>query len=178
MTEKNYSTANSSTITFKSVGQKIQDYNNRIEQVESTARRPIGIKTPISLKKGTLFDMSYDISDQISDNLRNLILTNKGERLGNPAFGTDLRKTQYNVANKEDAEIEMMAKIQNAVRTFMPFVQLEDFTTSQLPPSLVTSTTDPHSGFAGGALSVNITYSVPQLTNARRGLTLLLPMGV
>ena len=98
--------------------------------------------------------------------------------MGNPNFGTDLRKTQFNVANKEDAETEMMAKIQNAVRQFMPFVQLVDFTTSQLPPSLVTSTTDPHSGFAGGALSVTITYSVPAISNVSKGLTLLLPMGV
>ena len=89
MTAKNYSNATSSTITFKSAGQKIQDYNNRIEQVEAPVRRPIGIKTPIRLKKGTLFDMSYEVSDQIADNLRNLLLTNKGERLGNPAFGTD-----------------------------------------------------------------------------------------
>ena len=178
MTAKNYSTADSSTISFKSAGQRIDQYNARIEQDTTVVPVPIGIKTPLQLERGTLFAMHFDLSNQIADNLRNLIMTNKGERLGNPNFGTDLRKTQFNVANKEDAETEMMAKIQNAVRQFMPFVELVDFTTSQLPPSLVTSTTDPHSGFAGGALSVTITYSVPAISNVSKGLTLLLPMGV
>lgn len=178
MTAKNYSTTASSTISFKSAGEKIREYNSRIEQTVEQIPIPIGIKTPIQLKKGTLFDMHYDLSKQVADNLRNLIMTNKGERLGNPAFGTDLRKTQYNTANKEDAEIEMMAKIQNAVRAFMPYVQLQNFTTSQLPPDLVSSTSSDHAGFAGGALSVNITYVVPQISNIQKGLTLLLPMGV
>ncbi len=178
MTAKNYSTEKSTTTSFKSAGQKIVDYNNRIENVTVVERIPIGIKTPLSLKKGSLFEMNFDLSAQITDNLRNLIMTNKGERLGNPNFGTDLRKTQYNTANKEDAEIEMMAKIQNAVKIFLPFVELIDFSTTQLPPSMVTSTSDLHSGFAGGALSVKITYIVPQISNAEKGLTVLLPMGV
>lgn len=178
MTAKNYSTKNTNTVSFKSVGQKITEYNQRIEQTDIPVKNPIGIKTPIQLKNGSLFDMHYELSDQITDNLRNLIMTNKGERLGNPSFGTDLRKTQYNVANKEDAEIEMMAKVQNAVKIFMPFVQLENFTTTALPPSMITSTVDSWSGFAGGALSVKITYSVPQISNIQKGLTILIPMGV
>lgn len=178
MTAKNYSTAKATTTSFKSAGQKIADYNNRVENVAVVEKLPIGIKTPLSLKKGSLFEMNFDLSDQITDNFRNLIMTNKGERLGNPNFGTDLRKTQYNTANKEDAEIEMMAKIQNAVSTFLPFVELVDFSTTELPPSMVSSTADLHSGFAGGALSVKITFKVPRVSNVERGITVLLPMGV
>ncbi len=176
-TKKNYSTENTTTISFKSVGEKLAEFENRIER-EEPPPRPIGIKTPIQLNGGTLFQMHFDLQDAVADNLRNLILTNKGERLGNPLFGTDLRKTQFNTPNKEDAEIEMMSKINTAVKNFMPFVNLVDFTTSQLPPSIASSTADPHSGFAGGALSVRITYTVPQISNVQRGLTLLLPMGV
>jgi len=176
-TPKNFSTNETTTITFKSVGEKLTDFNKRIEK-DTPAPRPIGIKTPIQLKKGSLFDMHFDIQDAIADNLRNLLLTNKGERLGNPLFGADLRKTQYNTPNKEDAEIEMMSKINSACKAFMPFVQLVDFSTSVLPPSVASSTADPHSGFAGGAFSVRITYFVPQISNKQRGLTLLLPMGV
>ena len=178
MAIKNYSTEDSNTISFKAAGERIAEYESRYETTEETIPRPIGVKTPLSMKNGTLFKMTYDLQEAVADNLRNLILTNKGERLGNPLFGTDLRKTQYNVANKEDAEIEMMAKIQRAVKTFMPFVTLLDFTTSQLPPDLVSATNSNHAGFAGGALTVNITYSVPNISTKQRGLTLLLPMGV
>tara|TARA_A100001015_G_scaffold227772_1_gene257324 strand:+ start:126 stop:662 length:537 start_codon:yes stop_codon:yes gene_type:complete len=176
-TPKNYSTESTTTISFKSVGEKIAEFDSRIEREEAPPR-PIGIKTPIQLSVGSLFDMHFDLQDAVADNLRNLILTNKGERLGNPLFGTDLRKTQYDTPNKQEAEIEMMAKINSAVKNFMPFVNLVDFTTSLLPPSIASSTADPHSGFAGGALSVRITYTVPQISNVQRGITLLLPMGV
>lgn len=178
MTAKNYETLKQSTTSFKSAGQRIAEYNNRIEKSTTILRNPIGIKTPLQLKNGTLFEMNFRLSDQITDNLRNLILTNKGERLGNPAFGTDLRKTQFNESNKEDAEIEMMAKIQNAVNIFMPFVQLDDFATTSLPPSMISTTRDLHSGFAGGALSVKITYTIPQISNVQKALTVLLPIGV
>jgi phage baseplate assembly protein W len=176
MALRDFSTAQSSTITFKSAGDKIDAYNARYEQQIVPAKLPIGIKTPISLVQGTLFDMHYDLMDQVVDNLRNLILTNKGERLGNPNFGTDLRKTQFDVANKEEAEIEMMAKIQNAVKAFMPFVTLQSFTTSQIPQELVQINNA--DGFPGGALSVKLTFAVPQISNDSRAIAVLIPMGV
>ena len=72
----------------------------------------------------------------------------------------------------------MMSKINSSVKAFMPFVKLVDFETTLLPLSVASATADPHSGFAGGAFSVRITYLVPQISNQPRGLTLLLPMGV
>ena len=176
MALKDFSTVQSSTVTFKSAGDKIDAYNNRYEQKVVPPKLPIGIKTPLRLVNGTLFDMHYDLMDQVVDNLKNLVLTNKGERLGNPNFGTDLRKTQFDVANKEDAEIEMMAKIQNAVKTYMPFIQLQSFTTSQIPQELVQIKNA--DGYPGGALSVKLTFTVPQISDQSRAIAILIPMGV
>ena len=114
----------------------------------------------------------------VTDNLRNLILTNKGERLANPEFGANLKRVQFDNPNKEDAEIAMMANISNAVSQFMPFVSLVDFTTTQLPPSMLSSTDGDAAGFPEGALMIRITYTVAQLGSGTRGLQLLLPMGV
>ena len=176
MTRKDLSKTASTSISFKSAGQKIDEYNSRYENQKPVVLKPIGIKTPVNLKNGTLFEMHYDLADNVVDNLRNLILTNKGERLGNPAFGTDLKRTQFSTANKEDAEIEMMAKIQNAVKTFMPFVALQDFTTTQIPPDLLDIKNI--GDFPGGALSVKISFGIPQLDEKTRALTIILPMGV
>ncbi len=176
MTRKDFGKGAASTISFKAAGQRIDEYNARFENTVPIVINPIGIKTPISMKSGTLFEMHYDLAENVVDNLRNLILTNKGERLGNPAFGTDIRKTQFGTANKEDAEIEMMAKIQNAVRAFMPFVTLQDFTTTQIPPELLSlNNVD---SFPGGALSVKVTFGIPQIDDRSRALTIILPMGV
>ena len=57
---------------------------------------PIGIKTPLEIGQengDSLFKMHYKLENQIADNLKNLILTRKGERIGFYDFGTDIHKT-------------------------------------------------------------------------------------
>lgn len=173
MTRKNRNLDN--TISFKSVGEKIKAFNNRTNVVPKQ-RLPIGIKTPLVLNRSGLFEMNYDLEDQIKDNLRNLLLTNKGERLGNPAFGADLRKIQYNKSNKEEASIALMAAIQGSVNIFMPFVELLDFKTSEIRSDI--QARDDGSIGPGGQLLLRITYTVPKLSNNIIGLQLIVPMGV
>ncbi len=90
---------------------------------------PIGIKTP--LKKGRsrtgLLDMHFVPRDQIADNLRNLILTNYGERIGRYDFGSNVRPLALEVSNQDDFEKEAMLRISSAVSRFMPFVELDTF---------------------------------------------------
>lgn len=173
MTRKNINLDNS--ISFKSVGEKIKAFNNR-KNVVPKQKLPVGIKTPLSLNRSGLFEMNYDLEDQIKDNLRNLLLTNKGERLGNPAFGTDLRKIQYDISNKEEAAIALMAAIQEAVSAFMPFVELQDFKTSEIRSDI--KSRDDGSLGPGGQILLRITYTVPKLSNNIIGLQIIVPMGV
>jgi len=176
MPTRSKDTSASSTITFKSAGEKISAILEAEQTTSVSVKFPIGIKTPIELNHGDLFKMHYSLEEQITDNLRNLILTNKGERLGNPAYGSNLKRVQFDAPNKEDAELKMMAKIQQAVKTFMPFINLADFTTTQMPASMLAS--DPTGGYPGGALLVRITFSAPGAFAGTRGLQLILPMGV
>jgi len=162
-------------ISFRSVGEKLEEYNAR-KNITKQQKLPIGIKTPLELNRSGLFEMNYDLENQIKDNLRNLLLTNKGERLGNPAFGTDLRKIQFDISNKEEAALEMMAQIQNAVKTFMPFVQLQDFKTSEIESDVYARDTGCLG--PGGQIIIRLTYSVPQLNSNIIGLKIILPMGV
>jgi phage baseplate assembly protein W len=65
----------------------------QIIEVEDSTVLPnvaIGIKLPIVRKDGRLFSQSYSTEDQISTNLKNLVLTRKGERLYQPSFGTSI----------------------------------------------------------------------------------------
>ena len=77
------------TLSFKSVGKTAQTLSE--EDVE-VANFPIGIRTPLSLSDidGPLA-MNYLLDEQLADNLRNLLQTNFGERLGLYNFGANLK---------------------------------------------------------------------------------------
>ena len=50
----------------------------------------IGIKLPFSNNQSGLFDLSYSTEEQAISNLKNLLLTRKGERVMQPNFGTNI----------------------------------------------------------------------------------------
>lgn len=50
----------------------------------------VGIKLPFSGVRGALFDLSYSTEEQAISNLKNLLLTRKGERLFQPEFGSQI----------------------------------------------------------------------------------------
>lgn len=97
---------------------------------------PIGIKTPLergSREKETLFKMHFDISAQIKDNLKNLIMTQKGERLGFPDFGTNLRQIYSNNTLTKDEVADIASQeINEVVSKYMPSISLQEFYSSKV----------------------------------------------
>lgn len=114
------------TYDFKSVGQLDTSYQQSQVNVEKI--RPIGILTPVRFgeRSGTLFEMSYSVTDQIRDNLRNLLATNAGERLSIPDFGANLRPLALELT-AENIDAEAGRRISRAVSKYMPFVELDTF---------------------------------------------------
>ena len=103
-------------------------------------KTPIGIKTPLEkgrVNKGeTLFRMHFDIVNQIEDNLKNLIMTQKGERLGFSDFGTSLRQIYSNNTLSEDEIVNIAsAEIREAVNKYMPSINLLEFYSSRVDNS-------------------------------------------
>ena len=76
--------------------------------------------------------MHTEIEDQVQDNLRNLLLTNKGERLGRFNYGGSLRELTYELLGNENYEGIIMARIKEAVDNFLPFVELNSFSSENL----------------------------------------------
>jgi len=104
--------------------------------LENTERKiPIGISTPL-IKGGkdteSLFKMNYKIEDQILDNLKNLLMTKKGERLGFVDYGTDLWKVYNSGFSKEEVFDYAMNEIQVAVNKYIPNISLTNFYSSQV----------------------------------------------
>jgi phage baseplate assembly protein W len=68
--------------------------------------------------------MNYTLLEQMSDNLRNIILTNHGERLAMYDFGANLRPLLTDFSNKDNFDQEAMSRIKTTVGKYMPFVNL------------------------------------------------------
>jgi len=150
------------TYSFKSVG-KTQEQQK--EEALKKSLIPYGIKTPLKIS-GTdgILEMNYSLADQFADNLRNLLLTNWGERLGLYNFGANLRPLTMEFVSQDDFDTEAIARIKGAVEKWMPFIDLEDFS----------STVDRMENKNTAIIKISITYNIPQLNVKKKGLQLVL----
>lgn len=139
-------------ISFKDVG--VRSDIARRNLLRRTAGAPIGFKTPLELSGGkSLFVMHTDIREQIKDNLRNLLLTNHGERLIFNNLGANLRPLLTEYSNKEDFDSEAMVRINTAISSYMPFITPLAFESS---PSFIDNEFT-------GKIRIILVYSVPAL---------------
>jgi phage baseplate assembly protein W len=158
-TNRNYK-----TYSFKSVGTKTKDAEVEAEVVE---KPPIGIKTPLRLSNGnSLFDMHDDLANQISDNLRNLLLTNHGERLGQPDFGANLNRILFDLGS-EDGDTQAIQQISASVGKYMPFVSLDGFQ----------SFVEKNSLDVIAMIGIRVSYTVPAIDDKLRVIEVMLYMG-
>lgn len=109
---------------FKSVGDLSTDrkFQRKVNEI------PIGIKTPLTLGQTNdgIFAMHFSLENQIQDNLRNLLMTNWGERVAFYHFGANLRELSLELGS-DIFDREVMVRIKRAVNTWMPFVELQTF---------------------------------------------------
>lgn len=151
-------------ISFKSVGK-----TTRTVQAETldSSPIPIGIQTPVRsgiIQTDGIFAMHYEISDQIKDNLRNLIETNHGERVGLYDFGANLRELSMELTSREDFESEAMVRIKLAVEKWMPYVTLSGFEL----------TNDFEERNKVGAIRMAISYDLPLLKINNQAIDVIL----
>ena len=121
---------------FKNAGRNVLDvFDETKEKLEVKKQIPYGIMTP--LRHGTdragIFEMNFNIGDQIADNLRNLVQTNHGERLGHFDFGANLRPLSMELMGQEKFESEAMSRIAKSVSRYLPFVKLKTMTVARVP---------------------------------------------
>lgn len=149
---------------FKSVGELNFEVEAR-KIIEEPL--PIGIKTPMVLGgDAALWRMHTDMHRQIADNLRNLVLTNWGERLGNYFFGANLMDLVFNMSN-DDIASEAMKRIKGAVSKWMPFISLSGFV-----PEV-----EHWDNKEVAKISVVITYFVPKLDHNKKAIRIMLYIG-
>jgi phage baseplate assembly protein W len=98
----------------------------RVNPLDLQKNIAIGVSLPFNGPAGP-FNKTYSTKDQIKSNLINLLLTDKGERVFNPEFGTDLRRVLF-----EGITENIVPTIQNLITTniniFVPEVRVTSIT--------------------------------------------------
>ncbi len=86
--------------------------------------KSVGVTLPLRKGNNGYFEVSYTTKDQIKSNIKSLLLTQKGERLMQPTFGSDLRRYLFEpISSNLDSFIE--DSIMEAINTWMPYVTVE-----------------------------------------------------
>ena len=94
--------------------------------VIDTQDKSIGLALPIGAANNGYFAVNYTTKNQIKSNLKNLILTEPGERLGNPTFGTPLRKFIFEPYVEGDFEMKIEDTITSAISKYLPYINIID----------------------------------------------------
>ena len=83
------------------------------------------ITLPIQRGEDGYFRQSFRTFDQIRSNLKNLLLTKKGERIFQPEFGSGLHDLLFNPAT-EKFEEDLENTINDAIAQWLPYIVVED----------------------------------------------------
>jgi len=85
----------------------------------------LGIGINKSSDSNGIFSVNFTTLNQAKDNLKNLILTRKGERLMQPEFGCDVWKVLFEPLDGETVERVIENSIVEAVSIWLPYLNID-----------------------------------------------------
>jgi uncharacterized protein len=108
----------------------------------------IGVTLPLSRGNTGYFAQSFTSTEQVKSNLKNLLLTNRKERLMHPNFGVGLRELLFS-QNTKDLETRIENEIETSVKYWLPFISIQDMVIEQKPENI-----------DANIFSVSLTFSI------------------
>jgi len=105
-----------------------------ITSVETIDTAPLGIRIGSNTN---IFDKIYDKPEQAKENLKNLLLTNIGERYMLPNFGCNLARILFDPIS-DNIKTDIDNSINKAVSKWLPYISIKqiDIKTFEDDPSL------------------------------------------
>jgi phage baseplate assembly protein W len=98
--------------------------NVKVADLAENDYKVLGIGINKSSNSNGVFSTNYTTLTQAKDNLKNLILTKKGERLMNPDFGCDVWLVLFEQMDGDTIESRIETAILDAVDTWLPYLNL------------------------------------------------------
>tara|TARA_R100000805_G_C3615583_1_gene117094 strand:- start:1438 stop:1899 length:462 start_codon:yes stop_codon:yes gene_type:complete len=99
-----------------------------VRDIDLDPDRAFGIGFPLNYDKNTygFFKRNFRYYEQIQDNIKTLLLTQPGERVGNPEYGCRLKEIVFEQNVPETLKPQVEERIKEALDRFLPFVTLEE----------------------------------------------------
>tara|TARA_R110000787_G_scaffold109245_1_gene217841 strand:- start:181 stop:624 length:444 start_codon:yes stop_codon:yes gene_type:complete len=98
----------------------------RIQTIDDiTTKSEIGLGVDLSFGNAGIFKTLFTSNDQAKANIRNLLLTRKGERYNQINFGTDLLNIVFQPSNDEIKEV-ISAEIGEALNFWLPYIVVQN----------------------------------------------------
>jgi phage baseplate assembly protein W len=86
----------------------------------------LGIAINTTSNSNGIFSVNYTTLSQTKNNLINLILTKKGERVMQPEFGCDIWKLIFEPINREIIDTQIEKTINDAVSIWIPNINIDE----------------------------------------------------
>ncbi len=83
----------------------------------------VGITLPIQIGN-TAFNQSFKTAEQASSNIKNLLLTKRGERIMQPEFGSGLNELLFDF-NDDELAGKIEETINNSLSAWLPYIKVQ-----------------------------------------------------
>ena len=90
----------------------------------------VGIQFPLDHNQTGFFRRSKTIREQVKSNIRNLLLTEKGERVFQPNFGSNLKSLLFEQITPASLD-NLDGDIRNSISTWLPYVNINNLVVVQ-----------------------------------------------
>ena len=93
-------------------------------------KRNVAIGVVLPMGGNPLFKLSYTTEEQSLSNLKNLLLTRKGERPFQPLFGTDLYSILFEQLSLDTSTV-LKNSLEDDIKFWLPYIIIDDLVITQ-----------------------------------------------
>ena len=99
--------------------------SDSVTEIDNNPDAYVGLSFPLGYSNQGFFRQTQKLNEQVKSNIRNLLLTAKGERVMQPTFGSDLQNLLFeNITDNLNEKIEQT--ITEAIEEWLPYVQINN----------------------------------------------------
>lgn len=96
-----------------------------VQDLEEYDKVAYGITSP-TRRGGSMFEQTFSSFEAAKSNLRNLLLTRKGERIMQPEFGTGIHGVLFEPMDDSNFEEDITNTIVESVSYWLPYISIKD----------------------------------------------------
>ena len=102
-------------------------YPKTVREISENDDYSFGLTFPLTYNNqlGGFFPTSKTLREQVSSNIKNLLLTSKGERVGQPEFGTDVTSILFEPITPDIGD-RLESSITDGISQWLPYVTIQN----------------------------------------------------